>query len=431
MITGEERGLLLYGDDNVCNTDTDNHVTSEAADRVCQDMGFHSALVWGDGSCTYGSSPYCMKCNFFSCRKCYASERCGSNQCVYLSCRLSCLPGMYLTYNKMCVYCPVNTFKATKGRQTSCTKCPHGATSVRGSSDYLDCVCDIGRYLNTSDSRKSCLKCRSHTACQCPAGSIWIMASGSEPGYCKPCQPGRYRPETETSCRNCLAGSTSTSGSDHCVCKAGMFLNGGSCEQCPEGTISQQGSSTCVECPSQSDHEGTSCACPAGETWNWDNSTSGSCRPCSAGTYSNLTATCTICPSGTTSLVGADHCLCPAGKFWSKDNSVCKDCEERTIQNESLCKPCSKGFISQEGATTCVECPSQSDHEGTSCACPAGETWSWDNSTSGSCRPCSAGTYSNLTATCTIMPIRNDIFGRGGLLSLSCWKVLVQRQLSL
>ena len=324
MITGEEEGLLLYGDEKVCRYN--NYYSKTSADLNCQQMGFHSALVWHRRSCTYGSSSYCVRCINSYCRKCFASETCDSNRCTFLSCKLSCPPGMYLD-NKKCVYCPINTFKATKGRQTSCTKCPHGATSPRGSSDSSDCVCDKG-----------------------------------------------------------------------------MFLNGGLCEQCSEGTISQQGSSTCVKCPSQSDHEGTSCACPAGETWIWDNSTSGSCRPCSAGTYSNLTATCTICPPGTTSLVGADHCLCPAGTFWSKDNSVCNDCEERTIQNESLCKPCSEGTISQEGATTCVQCPSQSDHEGTSCACPAGETWSWDNSTSGSCRPCSAGTYSDLTATCTICP---------------------------
>ena len=354
-------------------------------------MGFHSALVWHRGSCTNGSSSYCVRCINSYCRKCFASETCDSNRCTFLSCKLSCPPGIYLD-NKTCVYCPVNTFKATKGRQTSCTKCPHGATSLRGSSDSSDCVCE-----------------------------------------------------------------------------ASMFLNGGSCKQCPEGSISKEGATICVECPSQSDHEGTSCACPAGETWNWDNSTSGSCRPCSAGTYSNLTATCTICPSGTTSLVGADHCLCPAGKFWSNDNSVCEDCEAQSVSQSgslkcqcpagalwnggghtdgfcklcpsgayrteamsacrtcptgltsttgsdhctckggwfwsgSSCEHCPEGTISQEGAKTCVECPSQSDHEGTSCACPAGETWSWDNSSSGSCRPCSAGTYSNLTATCTICP---------------------------
>ena len=247
------------------------------------------------------------------------------------------------------MFCPANTFKLTKEKATSCTKCPDGATSRFGSSR---CSCKLGQFWSTNND---CFWCYKY------------------PTFCKPCPSGTYKTEVMPTCRVCPTRSTSTAGSNYCACDGGWFWNGSSCEQCSEGSISQVGATTCLSCPSQSRQEGSLCACPPGEKWTWENSISGSCRPCSPGYYSELGALCEMCPSGATSLVGSERCVCPAGKFWSIDSSSCEDCEVQ--------------FVSRAGSLRCQLCPSGStaNLRQTLCTCPFDKEWNWNEYGPGSC----------------------------------------------
>ena len=294
-----------------------------------------------------------------------------------------------LSNDGFCIPCLSGTYKTEV--MSFCRNCPSGSTP---GSDH--CICESGKFWSIhssscedckvqSVSRTGALKCApcpngtiDGTACYCPAGWIWEW-EGLYRGFCKPCPSGTFKTEAMTFCIDCPThGSTSTPGSVHCICKSGFFWNGSFCEQCPEGSISQAGATNCLLCPSESDDEGASCTCSAGEAWSWENSTSGSCRPCPQGYYSNLTASCKLCPSGAFSLVGSDQCLCPAGKLWSIDNSSCVECGVQSVsQTGSLkCEPCPNGTI-----------------DGNACNCPAGWIWEWEGLYRGFCKPCPSGTH--------------------------------------
>ena len=370
--------MLLYDGKKVCTYDYT--FDKNAAQAICRRMGYDAAIEWetqrpysNTWFYKYPTAPIYVVCTSSAWSSCttgsvYNLNR--YNECMFLRCLLSCPPGMYLDYGT-CVYCPVDTFKDTKGRQTSCTACPNGASSQLGSSG---CSCELGKFWDS----KNCLSCYTYqTNCPCPAGTIWNGDKAND-GFCIPCLSGTYKTKAIPICRDCPSGSTSTPGSDHCICKSGFFWNGSLCEQCPEGSISQIGATACLLCPSKSDYDKTACSCSAGEAWSWENSTWGSCRPCPQGYYSNLTASCKLCPSGAFSLVGSDRCLCPAGKFWSIDSSSCVECGVQSVsQTGSLkCEPCPNGTI-----------------DGTACYCPAGLIWEWEGLYRGYCKPCPSGTY--------------------------------------
>ena len=219
----------------------------------------------------------------------------------------------------------------------------------------------------------------SGAAVSCPPGEF------QNSRRCIRCPADSYKSSTDsqTSCTTCPGTTTSKPGSSYCSCNAGMFWNVtlSLCQDCAQGSVSPEGSLKCLVCPlgSKDIDNSTSCSCADGMVWKWTGPLQGSCEPCSPGTYKNSNlSSCTLCPSGTSSQVGSDHCTCPAGSFW----------------NETICQGCPTGTVSQKGACQCVPCPVGSKTLGnTSCECPVGMTWLWDETDHGLCKPCLPGTY--------------------------------------
>ncbi|KAL5249502.1 hypothetical protein ACHWQZ_G018381 [Mnemiopsis leidyi] len=238
------------------------------------------------------------------------------------------------------------------------------------------------------------------------------------------CSPGQYRHScscrecpadtftsthgTETTCNPCPEFSSSKPGSTYCSCKAGTFWNVTECQNCTQGLVSTEGSLQCTRCPagSSATDMGTSCTCPDGMEWVWIGQSLGFCKMCPAGTYKNsLTKSCTNCPFDITSEFGSDGCVCPAGKFW----------------NGSICQECPAGTVSEMGAAHCIPCPAGSITVNiTSCSCPVGSYWVWDDQHQGSCQPCKPGTYKSVTTSLSCVSCPTESTSTGGSDHCSC-----------
>ena len=203
-----------------------------------------------------------------------------------------------------------------------------------------------------------------------------------------------YKDEGMLTCTACPSDTTSSAGSSHCSCQAGMYWSGEGCQNCTQGSVSQEAALQCQECPagSTSLQGGNSCGCPPGLIWSWDVKIWGSCKDCLPGTYKDEEMlTCTACPLNTTSLKGSGYCFCHEGMHW----------------NKTRCENCTQGSVSLEGALQCQECSSGSTalNNAPFCSCPIGQIWKWDGDTNSSCTPCQRDTYKGESmATCAACP---------------------------
>ena len=317
VLIGDQRALLLYNGGTVCY-DNDTVFTHTSAHAICKLMGFEGETMAGFTR-LFSRESYSPK---------LANVKCSSN--LWSSCS-------YTTNvtNVMCRH-DGDVFLA-------CSICPPGFDFHRGSRS------------------------------------------------CRPCRPGTYKDENTTSCTACPIGSTSTLHSDYCHCQAGQFWDGNDCKHCSSGFVSEAGSHRCSACPSgfvseagslrcsacpsgSSPLEGRSkCSCPAGYIWDTKTNKTGTCEPCSPGSYKkdSQSRSCKMCPGGTTSDVGSEHCICPPGHYW----------------DGSACETCSLGSASRQGALDCFNCPlgSQAEEKNTSCSCHWGKEWFWDKDGRGSC----------------------------------------------
>ena len=428
LITGQEKGYLLYNSQRVCYRQRSGF-DKFTASTICRWMGFDAAINSDSEErlSDFGTwSRYYFPCQedidqSSKCEKHYYDNRYDCLFMAKLKCRLSCPPGMYLNYAS-CVYCPKNTYKPTRGRLKSCYDCPDGSTSKFNASN---CICEKGSYWQED----SCSSCTSDK-CRCSRGLTW-NGDDLEKGTCIPCEPGTYRGEGMDGCMECPTDSKSTEGQDFCVCAAGMFWDGTSCVECDAGTVSQAGARGCTSCPSgitYSDINSSEtissyrlfCDCPDGQIWTWENETSGHCTSCPSGTYKksmqnyqgtnknsvqNYSGTnensvqdyrgtndnsgnnypetnenseenqpeedfCTPCPVGASSLAASSSCICPEGTIWS--------------ENKLNCVNCKPGQVSQTGSLKCTDCPEGREDEAT-CFCPAGWVWSWIEKERGEC----------------------------------------------
>ncbi|KAL5255126.1 hypothetical protein ACHWQZ_G014531 [Mnemiopsis leidyi] len=203
----------------------------------------------------------------------------------------------------------------------------------------------------------------------CPAG--WFRSYR----ICRQCPLNTYKTsvgtQTEKSCLLCPGSSSAIPGSSSCSCPAGMFWNETDCLNCPDQSVSQSSASVCTQCPagSEATPDRTACNCTAGMTWRWDSKTTGSCQPCSPGTYKNLlTKTCDVCPPGTTSMAGSEQCICRAGTYWT--NKTCQICPIGTASPPGSieCQNCSHGTFTDKN----------SGNLSVKCACPWGKRWDWN-----------------------------------------------------
>ena len=281
-----------------------------------------------------------------------------------------CIAG-YFTSSGSCVACMEGKYKDSVGNVT-CTDCWDHSTSLAGSMDIMECLCDEGYTLVQDGAGHSCVEC----------------------------EVGKYKQFAGViECRECSSHSnTLTTGStlkQDCHCDMGYTgPNGGPCEECGEDTFKNvTGSGVCFNCPAHSTTSLTvglfteieACQCKAGYT----GPNGGPCQMCEAGKFKAGVGpqACDDCPLNSDSSAGAAICLCNPG--YDGVAGACLACEENEYKAESgegPCVGCESNAYSAPGSvectcnpgwrgfhTSCVSCPPNRYCNGTggSWPCPA------------------------------------------------------------
>ena len=265
-----------------------------------------------------------------------------------------CIAG-YFTSSGSCVACMEGKYKDSVGNVT-CTDCWDNSTSLAGSMDIMECLCDEGYTLVEDGAGYSCV--------ECGVGKYKQFAGFIE-------------------CRECSSHSiTLTTGStskQDCHCDVGFTgPNGGPCEECGEDTFKNMtGSGVCFNCPEHSTTNLTvglfteieACQCKAGYT----GPNGGPCRMCEAGEFKAGVGpqACDDCPLNSNSSAGAVICLCNPG--YDGVAGACLACEENEYKAESGEGPCVGCESNAYSAPASVECTCNPGWRGfhTSCvSCP-------------------------------------------------------------
>ncbi|CAE7779820.1 gefF [Symbiodinium sp. CCMP2592] len=217
-------------------------------------------------------------------RPCASSQ---DYQSVAFQLQVHCAPGQH-EFEGLCMNCPEDSFCPDGQRVESC---PAGSTAMAGSSDFWNCSCEAGYYMQETTCRA------------CPYGSTTSQAGAVASGYCA-CAPGFI--------------NTSSSPSQCGPCGFGSFCMGGTHrEKCGESR------STLVDVAS----DRSQCLCAAG-TFLLDEL----CTPCAAGKYKSGIGNlqCSKCTAGTWSAaIGAtsdEACqACPSGSTTENPGSWMED----------------------------------------------------------------------------------------------------------
>ena len=308
-----------------------------------------------------------------------------------------------------------------------CQKCgkDHLYSAVSASS----CVsCGSGFYTNGNDqnTRSSCLKCQSGSACD---GTSNVEL----------CSPGKFVNDIGTKCMACGDDKRYSSSAGATVCKV-----------CPAGSSTTGGVDTsthtgCVSCRAGHACNGGSTLTPCGGDKKYSGPGATDCKTCAAGfstrlvgsSLSSITTrtTCRDCPAGYTCDGSSTHTACAAGYFSATKSSVCQECGARWLYSDRAagkCLTCPTGSRTSGGTsvtrTTCTKCAT-----GESCpsggelsSCPAGTYGSvvegrcvscgadskYSDAGADSCKTCRPGSYSSggtgdgLTrTTCNLCPL--------------------------
>ena len=379
------------------------------------------------------------------CRPCPSGLYCTGGQK-----KASCYPGYYCesgasSPNAISTLCPAGSY-CLEGCTTP-TVCPIGKVRLAlGGKQESDCdLCGVGYYcLSGVPTPFACPKgyyCPLQTPAPiaCGKGYYQDQTSKTLPSDCQLCPAGYYCNEEgigDLSTVRCPPGHfCNVSSAAPNDCPQGTFLNvsGGifesDCLVCPEGFYCKEATTTptiCSEgkyCPAASSKQ---TACPASYYCRYTiyNGRSISKRqPCPGGYYCPkntidpikcvngyycppLSTSPTPCPSGTTGRNNDDN---------SDVTSGCTYCQAGTYSesikaNETVCQPCTAGYVCLAGATTAYPVNATSDNgyecpkgyycpEGTyePYACPVG---TFNNkikgNTSASCMACEVGTYNDM-----------------------------------
>ena len=89
-------------------------------------------------------------------------------------------------------------------------------------------------------------------------------------------------------------------------------------------------------------------------------------------------------------MIGSSQCSCRAGMYWSSTCEVCRD-----------------GYVSQEGALRCQQCPlgSTASEDKKICICPTGMSWRWSSKELGSCESVSQISSVSQSSVTSMVPV--------------------------
>lgn len=313
-----------------------------------------------------GSRELCWKCapNFFSeknssiCTPCPTGLVAGRGSTSCVTCKMGSYPTTNYWGRPRCALCEQGTYKDNVN-DASCTECPEGLASKKGSTSLSDCYkCPAGKFMST-EVWSGCKPC-----------SEGRFKSTIGADYCDFCPPGTFASKTGAKkCDPCPAGTRSVSSGDKC-------------RACAEGHVTySEGQSVCrklgFKCPKNT-VEGPSGDCLICAQQHYL-SESFECTPCPLGSYSSggNARSCTKCPGRQFALDSQEYCRCPLGEFISpsgtcskcppgtyqrggySDPDRCEECPRSSIAvgwGTSSCQSCPEGLIANENRTNCVEC---------------------------------------------------------------------------
>eukprot|EP00520_Triparma_pacifica_P008947 CAMPEP_0118663976 /NCGR_PEP_ID=MMETSP0785-20121206/17747_1 /TAXON_ID=91992 /ORGANISM="Bolidomonas pacifica, Strain CCMP 1866" /LENGTH=4925 /DNA_ID=CAMNT_0006557813 /DNA_START=422 /DNA_END=15195 /DNA_ORIENTATION=+ len=461
-----------------------------------------------------------------SCQDCLAgkaqnSVQSGCDSCVagkYAGARAgscsSCGKGTYsFGEAPSCTVCPQGTYSDvfdTPGSDSPCTSCPQGtyndkntasASNHNAASTCDNCGVGTANINTRSASADACALCAAgkysdeEALAECKGCGVGRYQASTGQTSCQQCPEGAYVNVEKTGCVSCLAGTVSLAGSsdasDCTPCQAGRYTttNVSPCANCVEGKYSLAQATTCVDCPVGKHYTGTQGSSESvcencGRGTYADETGTVNCKSCKAGTYDPCSSApssgpctgekpghtseqgCTVCPSGSYSLItdsNRNTCnLCQAGKYLSDNggsyarrtehdsesecleclagtyspsqgSSVCFICGEGKYQSgsgKSFCEPCAIGKYNGDAATdrnlhlspnspSCNDCQVGKYNpfvEQNSCQnCPAGKfTGATGSQAESQCQVCADGSYSSAgSSSCTLCSPGKFLNGAG------------------
>jgi hypothetical protein len=135
---------------------------------------------------------------------------------------------------------------------------------------------------------------------------------------CLPCPPGTYQPNADTDVFACLPCPANT------YCANNATTQPTPCEETIANSISEPSStnSAACQCPDAMTRVDQKCVCSSGLLVD------GSCVACPEGTIVDTStyASCSACPTGSTSNQNHTLCVCKEGWMWSAASSACELC---------------------------------------------------------------------------------------------------------
>ena len=312
-----------------------------------------------------------------------------------------------------CSACPSNSYSQIVAA-TACLSCPLGSFSFPGSSDVVNCSCNVG-YFGFNGGK-------------CTVCSVGKYTNKNGSSICLPCREGLYNNFTGASiCLMCPEGSSSANGSTNiknCSCMAGHFgVDGSQCQLCESGKFKNtSGSAQCIQCPvsKTSSPDRKSCvdepcadlnkSCNAGYFLSPQPIVPLFVEECPKDPY----VLCSPCPTNMYSPPNSQNisaCECNQGFTNFVGQFVCAACEAGTYKSMSGSSPCiacqSGKYSSSKASITCTGCPENSTSQGSSssiinCTCNKG----YFASSSLLCMGCPPGKYKPIigTISCFLCP---------------------------
>uniref|UniRef100_A0A7S0E2M3 Tyrosine-protein kinase ephrin type A/B receptor-like domain-containing protein n=1 Tax=Hanusia phi TaxID=3032 RepID=A0A7S0E2M3_9CRYP len=272
------------------------------------------------------------------------------------------------------------------GGEGACSQGPHRDSHAPARSLSLSPDIDAIRPSNPSRLLANIFRSRPLLV------AVSLLVLISHPVGAEPCLDLLPAPSNDnTSLCVCSAGFGAVVGANETFCEAckqgkyRLVSGPGECADCPPHSWSAGGNSSC-ECNAGSEPEAarTTCLlCPAGKYKELPGN--GSCTRCSLSSYSKQegATSCISCPSRTGSWLDGSACVCSPGFF-----------------GVSSCFRCFPGkFSSEPASTSCSACPSGKFSTGSASACTACDPGTFSTGDTDRCLLCAAGKYTETNGT--------------------------------
>jgi len=255
------------------------------------------------------------------------------------TCRATKCSTGYSLNNGACTQCGAGTYSAGD-TASSCTQCGVGTYSSSGASACTSCGND--KYTNSSGSTSSA------SCLTLPVGA----RSNATGGFI--CDLNYYK--TGETCTVLPSNADINADGTGYSCRTGFYKTGTSCTALPSNAVINA-AGTGYTCSTGYYESGTSCIAPP---MNASVNNAGTGYVCDPGFYKTDTA-CAVLPSNAMANTSGSGFKCAVG--FSQSETGCIKCDAGTyngVAGATSCSACGTDFYSLEGASNCINVPSNS-----------------------------------------------------------------------